>query len=315
MSRAWNELLMDDHQATERVFDAMEKAFDRPQGPAPAMVADMMRYFAIYLDGCHHKKEENWLFPRMAERGIPMHGGPLAVMIGEHEQNRAILQRMQPLADAFVAGDASVLQALKGVFHEYIGLLKDHFWKENDILYPMALRVFDAADARHVIDGIAQEEAKLTQGTRADWYAVAEGIARAGDVRNLSFNLDHAVLGALLDTLPIELSFVDQDDTVRYFSHEAHDKIFPRSRAVIGRKVQDCHPAGSVHLVNRILADFKAGQRQVAEFWIDMGPRKVHIRYFPVRDPEGRYLGCLETVQDIAPIQALTGQRRLLTEA
>lgn len=314
MSRAWNELLMDDHQATERVFDAVEKAFGKPEGPAPQMIADMMRYFEIYLDGCHHKKEENWLFARMAELGIPMEGGPLAVMIGEHEQNRVILAHMRPLADAYVAGDPDARAPLQRAFAQYIGLLKEHFWKENDILYPMALRLFGDDDARHVIDGIAAEEAKLPEGTRAEWYALAERIAKAGDVRNLSFNLDHATLGALLDTLPIELSFVDQDDTVRYFSHEAHDKIFPRSRAVIGRKVQDCHPSKSVHLVERILSDFKAGRRTVAEFWIDMGPRKVHIRYFPVRDAEGRYLGCLETVQDIAPIQALTGQRRLLSE-
>jgi DUF438 domain-containing protein len=314
MSRAWNELLMDDHQATERVFDAVEKAFGKPEGPAPQMIADMMRYFELYLDGCHHKKEENWLFPRMAERGVPMEGGPLAVMIAEHGQNRMILERMRPLVDAFVAGEAGALDRLRAVFHEYIGLLKDHFWKENDILYPMALRVFDDADARYVIDGIAAEEAKLGDSSRADWYALAERIAQAGDVRNLAFNLDPAVMGALLDTLPIELSFVDQDDTVRYFSHEAHDKIFPRSRSVIGRKVQDCHPSKSVHLVSRILEDFKAGRRTVAEFWIDMGPPKIHIRYFPVRDAEGRYLGCLETVQDIAPIQALTGQRRLLSE-
>jgi hypothetical protein len=112
----------------------------------------------------------------------------------------------------------------------------------------------------------------------------------------------------------VELSFVDADDTVRYFSHEDAAKIFPRTRGVIGNKVQNCHPQKSVHVVNRILADFKAGKRELAEFWIEMGERFVHIRYWPVRDRTGRYLGCLETVQDVAGIRALVGNQRLLDE-
>jgi DUF438 domain-containing protein len=79
--------------------------------------------------------------------------------------------------------------------------------------------------------------------------------------------------------------------------------------------VQKCHPQKSVHLINRSLEDFKAGRREVAEFWIDMADRKIHIRYFPVRGPDGQYSGCLEVVQDITEIQSLQGQRRLLDEA
>ena len=116
------------------------------------------------------------------------------------------------------------------------------------------------------------------------------------------------MLAAILNTLPVELSFVDEDDTVRYFSHEHGEKIFPRTRGVIGMKVQNCHPQKSVHVVNRILADFKAGTREVAEFWIEMGGRFLHIRYWPVRDPAGDYLGCLEIVQDVTGIRALTGR-------
>ena len=104
---------------------------------------------------------------------------------------------------------------------------------------------------------------------------------------------------------------VDADDTVRYFSHENLPKIFPRTRGAIGMQVQNCHPQKSVHLVNEILADFKAGKREVAEFWIDAGDKKVHIRYWPVRGADGEYLGCLETVQDIADIQKLKGEKRL----
>jgi hypothetical protein len=170
-------------------------------------------------------------------------------------------------------------------------------------------------DAREVEAGIAAVEAELGSDTRARYYALADQIIQAGDVRPLSENLAPHVLAALLDTLPVELSFVDADDTVRYFSHEHGEKIFPRTRGAIGMKVQQCHPQKSVHLVNQILADFKAGTREVAEFWIDLGPRKVHIRYFPVRHTDGSYLGCLEVVQDITRIQKLDGQRRLLDDA
>ena len=136
-----------------------------------------------------------------------------------------------------------------------------------------------------------------------------------GEVKDLAYGLDHETIGAMLNTLPIELSFVDADDTVRYFSHENHPKIFPRTRGAIGMKVQNCHPRKSVHLVNRILEDFKAGRREVAEFWIKLQGTEVHIRYWPVLGTGGEYLGCLETVQDITPIKALSGERRLLDES
>jgi uncharacterized protein len=110
----------------------------------------------------------------------------------------------------------------------------------------------------------------------------------------------------------VELSFVDANDTVRYFSHENGTKIFPRTRGVIGMPVQQCHPAKSLHVVDAILREFKAGKRSVAEFWIDMNGRKIHIRYFPVRSPKGEYLGCLEVVQDITEVQKISGQKRLL---
>ena len=125
----------------------------------------------------------------------------------------------------------------------------------------------------------------------AKYYALADRIISAGGVEDLSFGVERDVLAAMLNSLPVELSFVDKDDKVRYFSHENGEKIFPRTRGAIGTAVQNCHPQKSVHLVNQILADFKAGRRKVAEFWIEMGGRFVHIRYFPVRNPKGEYLG------------------------
>jgi DUF438 domain-containing protein len=118
-------------------------------------------------------------------------------------------------------------------------------------------------------------------------------------------------LAIVLDALPFEFSFVDAEDKVRLFNKNG-DRIFPRPPAVIGRRVQDCHPSRSVHKVQQILDEMKAGARDTAEFWIDLKERKIHIRYFAVRD-QGEYMGCLEVSQDITDIQRIRGEKRLLT--
>ena len=118
----------------------------------------------------------------------------------------------------------------------------------------------------------------------------------------------------LLNTLPFDITFVDKEDTVRYFS-QGRDRIFARTSAVIGRKVQNCHPPQSVHIVEKILTSFKNGLKNNYDFWINMGPKTVYIRYFAVRDAQRNYLGTLEVTQDIAPVKKLEGERRLLDES
>ncbi len=116
---------------------------------------------------------------------------------------------------------------------------------------------------------------------------------------------------AIFDALPVEISFVDKDDAVQFFNKGAN-RIFPRPKGVLGKKVQNCHPKHSLHAVNRILEEFKNGTRSAAAFWIDLQGRKIYIRYFPVRGKNGEYLGCLEATQDITDIQKIEGEKRLL---
>ena len=118
-------------------------------------------------------------------------------------------------------------------------------------------------------------------------------------------------LEAIFDALPVEVSFVDDADTVRYYS-KGDKRIFRRTPAVIGRKVQNCHPKESVHKVEQVISDLKSGRRDVAEFWIDLKGRKIYIRYFSVRDKAGKYLGTLEVTQDITDIQKIKGEKRLV---
>jgi hypothetical protein len=117
-------------------------------------------------------------------------------------------------------------------------------------------------------------------------------------------------INLMLTHLPVDLTFVDENDRVAYYSEG--ERIFPRSPAIIGREVRNCHPPKSVHVVNKILDAFKSGSRDTAEFWIELGGRFLYIRYFAVRDAKGFYRGTLEVSQDLTEIRKLEGQQRLL---
>jgi len=125
--------------------------------------------------------------------------------------------------------------------------------------------------------------------------------------------LSTETLEAIFDTLPVEVSFVDANDTVRYYS-KGDERIFKRTPAVIGKRVQDCHPQKSLYKVEQVVSELKSGKRDVAEFWIDLKGRKIYIRYFPVKDKAGKYIGILEVTQDITDLQKIEGEKRLLDE-
>jgi len=119
------------------------------------------------------------------------------------------------------------------------------------------------------------------------------------------------VIEAMLDSMPIEISFVNENDEVKYFNKNGN-RIFPRPRSIVGKKVQQCHPQKSVHKVLQILEAFKNGKKDAAEFWINLKGRQIYIRYFAVRDKDGNYLGTLEVSQDITDIKKIEGEKRLL---
>ena len=124
-------------------------------------------------------------------------------------------------------------------------------------------------------------------------------------------NLPISIIENIFDALPADVTFLDDTDTVRYYS-KGDKRIFKRSPSVIGKKVRDCHPRKSLPKVEQVISELKSGKRDVAEFWIDYRERKIYIRYFPVRDKSGKYLGTLEASQDITDIQKIKGEKRLL---
>lgn len=126
--------------------------------------------------------------------------------------------------------------------------------------------------------------------------------------------LSTETLEAIFDAMPVDITFVDGSDTVRYYSRDK-DRIFKRSPAVIGKQVQNCHPQKSVDKVIQVVNDLKSGKRKVAEFWIELKGRLIYIRYFPVRDKQGNYIGIVEVSQDITDLQKIKGEKRLLDMA
>jgi len=246
----------------------------------------------------HYTRMENQLFPLLENIGI---SGPPQVMWAVHDDIR----------DRFRKVDLSMIKKL-------LKKVEDLIYKEENILFPMTLEKFTEKDWLRVREG--EEEigyAWVAPGN--EWKPITTfHIHSKGDISNHSeyLNLDTGKLtlkqvNLMLKYLPVDISFVDVNNEVKYYS-ATDDRIFPRSPAVIGRKVQKCHPPKSVHIVEDILNKFKKGEKNSAEFWIQLGDRMIYIRYFAVWDNQGKYIGTLEVSQDITHIKKLEGERRLV---
>jgi len=126
-------------------------------------------------------------------------------------------------------------------------------------------------------------------------------------------SLSQTEVNALLNTLPLDMTFVDKEGNVKYFS-QGKERIFDRPSTIIGRHVSMCHPPSSVHVVEEIIECFESGRKDNEDFWIRMKDMFVYIRYFAVRDPSGDFLGTLEITQNIKPITELQGEKRLVSK-
>jgi len=253
----------------------------------------------------HYERKENQLFPVMEAHGLT---APPQVMWEIQDDIRAMFKAT--LARLDTADHVSVVAAMS----ELTAAVRDMIFKEERILFPMVYEAFSEDDWIKVRQGEAEIGFAWVDPGQA-WLpagdAPSEGSNPAsGLIRLDAGQLEPEVVNAILKRLPIDLTFVGPDDRVAYFS-QTDERIFPRSEAIIGRAVAHCHPPQSVHVVEEILSRFKRGERDKAEFWIEVNQRFIHIRYLAVRR-QGRYLGCLEVTQDITDIRALKGQRRLL---
>jgi uncharacterized protein len=255
----------------------------------------------------HYQRKEHQLFPFLEKHAITT---PPKVMWAAHDEVRAQLKEVRR------ALNMTDLPALVKHGSKVGNAVLEMIFKEEHILLPMALTTLSEEEWADVLRG--EREIGYALVTPDPAWAIeklgpsAPSAAIAGGLISLDTGaLTAEQLNLILTHLPVELSFVDESDTVRFYSHGTR-RIFARTPAVIGRNVENCHPASSLHVVRRIIEAFRQGERDVAEFWIPFNQMLVHIRYFAVRDSAGAYRGTLEVVQDITDIQELSGRQRLL---
>lgn len=256
----------------------------------------------------HYLREENVLFPYLEKYGITE---PPKMMWTEHDTIRAIKKEI------YQYFEKESYESLKDTSFRLVEMLSTHFYKENSILFPASIRTINEiewANIRKEFDEIGYSFIKPPVFIGS--AMIEERILSYGEQQYVSFetgNLLFDEIEAIFNTLPVDITFVDKDDKVCYFS-QTKERIFLRTPAIIGRKVQQCHPEKSVHIVDRILNDFKDGKRDKAQFWINLNGRFILIQYFAVRNKKGTYLGCLEVTQDITEIKKLEGEKRLLDD-
>lgn len=261
----------------------------------------------------HYQRKEHALFSFLERHGI---AGPSKVMWAKDDDIRALLKRLNQAAHDCTPPVAECRKLASSFVTPALVAIEEMIFKEENILFPMSLQTLTENEWAEIWVSSPRYGWCLVepqQGYRPpqNLGASTPPVPGEGTITMPTGNVTVEQLTSVLSSLPLDLTFVDADDRVAFFT-EGPERIFARSKAIIGRKVQHCHPPSSVDVVDRILGDFRAGRQNVAEFWIDFRGKFVHIRYFAVRDRQGKYLGTVEVTQDIAPLRALTGEKRLL---
>lgn len=268
----------------------------------------------LYQVHIHYLRKENLFFPYMEQYGIT---APPKVMWGVDDEIRAQLKVVIGLLSQ---GERKIDELMEKA-EEAINRVKEMIFKEENIMLPMLLETLTQEEWKL----IAEESKEI--GYLVDkvpvWTPAKEGVIEkeenyskdnndAGVIKLPTGLFELEELTAVLNSLPFDITFVDKNDVVKYFS-EGKERTFPRTKAIIGRNVSNCHPPASVHIVEKIVEDFKNGIKDHEDFWIKMGDKLVLIRYYAVRSETGEYLGVLEVTQNIKPIQEIEGEKRLMS--
>ncbi len=262
----------------------------------------------------HYLRKENLLFPYLEKYNIT---GPPKVMWGKHDETRELLKIAREGLGLKGEIDSEEIKTLiELVLKPASGAVSDMVMKEEEILFPMCMDKLSAQEWYQ----ISQQSIDIgycLYDPETEWKP--EGVdpmpvAHADDglVQLPTGKFSITELIALFKTLPVELTFVDSRDKVKFFSH-GKKPVFNRNRAVIGRDVRLCHPPKSVHIVEQILTDCKSGKEESATFWLEMKGKFIHIEYYALRDDNDTYLGTMEVVQDITDLRKIEGEQRLLS--
>lgn len=301
---------MAENRACESLLAKLDAVCDGLAGEASAEEFEKYRPNLSKLLGSlrkidlHYLRKENQLFPLMEAHDI---SGPSQVMWELHDDIRGMVK--QALGEVEEGG----ADPCTGTVRRAVTMIRDMIYKEEHILYPLALEVLSEDEWRRVAQGEGEIGYAWVE-PQVEWKPDGEEeVVEQNNRDRLELDtgaMTREQINLLLKSLPVDLSLVDENDRVVYYS-DTKERVFPRSPGVIGRTVQKCHPPKSVHIVQRILDEFRAGKKDVAEFWIQMNGKFIHIRYFALRADDGAYRGCLEVSQDVTGIRELDGERRL----
>ncbi|MBK5720388.1 DUF438 domain-containing protein [Dysgonomonas sp. Marseille-P4677] len=309
-----------ENRALEEYIDKVKELFNKGN----KLKEEDVKEYLLQLKGAfnalsdvekHYKRKEYLLFPFLEKAGIT---GPPKVMWGKHDETRAFLNAAhEALSSKEPILPEEVLTLILMVLLPTVEAIEGMIMKEEEILLPMSLDILTNEDWYQIYTETPQFGFTLYD-PQTEWVpegaTAGEPIYQSGEAIQLSsgsFNIKE--LEALFKTLPIDITFVDKNDKVKFFSHGTK-KIFDRNRSIIGRDVRLCHPPGSVHIVEQIISDFKSGKENKATFWISsfMG-HFVYIEYTALRGNDNEYLGVIEVTQDITELKKVEGDQRLLS--
>lgn len=257
----------------------------------------------------HYLRKENLIFPYLEKHGIT---SPPKVMWGVDDEIRDKIKEVIN----FLSQPEFDLEEVKTKAQNAIKQTLDMVVKENNILIPLLAETLNLGEWIK-IDQATPEIGYCLVKPKGSWKKVtkeekAKQVTTAinGEVEFEAGHLTSEEINAMLNTIPFDLTFVDTNNKVKYFT-SGKERIFMRPKTIIGRDVSMCHPPQSVKVVEGIIDDFRNNKKDHEDFWIRLKDSFVYIRYFAVRNAEGKYLGTLEVTQNIKPITELEGEKRL----
>ncbi len=300
-----NVLILENRELEKIIENQIKPYLEKGDEALEPILKGLERLSALDI---HYSKKENLLFPYMEKYGIT---APPKVMWGVDDEIRDDLKMLKSDLSYGVFNEEH-----KKSLEDLINRISEMIFKEENIMIPMLLDTL-SQDEWETVANDSKEIGNIINYVpvwKPDKEAKAEykeDIKEPGAIILPTGVFNKEELTYMLNTLPVDITFVGSDDNVRYFS-QSSERIFARTKSIIGRNVSNCHPPASVHIVEGIVEDFKSGKKDHEDFWIKMGDKYIYIRYFAVRNEEGKYLGVVEVTQDIKPIQEVTGEKRLV---